>query len=74
MEKSSIMKKVVSYTLIGLVLIFTLIALLGIWNIINLEQVMSKLLYSLLTLFAASAVILFIFSVFIKDDNNQKTN
>lgn len=74
MDKSSVMKKVVSYILIGLVLIFTLLALLGIWDIINLEQVMSKLLYSLLTLFAASAVILFIFSVFIKEENNQKIN
>jgi hypothetical protein len=71
MEKSSIMKKIVSYILIGLVLLFSLIALLGIWGVIDLEQVMSKLLYSLLTLFAASAVILFIFSVFIKEENNK---
>jgi hypothetical protein len=71
MEKSSIMKKIVSYILIGLVLLFSLIALLGIWGVIDLEQVMSKLLYSLLTLFAASAVILFIFSVFIKEENNR---
>ena len=74
MNKSTIMKKIVSYILIGLVLFFTLLALLGIWDIINLEQVMSRLLYSLLTLFAASAVILFIFSVLIKDDNDQKNS
>jgi hypothetical protein len=74
MDKSLIMKKIVSFILIGLVLFFTLLALLGIWDIINLEQVMSKLLYSLLTLFASSAVILFIFSVLIKDDNNSKPN
>ena len=61
-------KKVVSYILIGLVLIFTVIAILGIWGIIDLEQVMIKVLYSLLVVFAASAVILFIFSVLIKDD------
>ncbi len=61
-------KKAVSYVLIGLVLIFTIIAILGIWGIIDLEQVMIKVLYSLLIVFAASAVILFIFSVLIKDD------
>ncbi|MBN2521635.1 MAG: hypothetical protein JXB24_00095 [Bacteroidales bacterium] len=64
-------KKAVSYVLIALVLIFTVIAILGIWDIIDLEQVMIKVLYSLLVVFAASAVILFIFSVLIKDDSSK---
>jgi len=67
-------KKIVSYILIGLVLAFTLIALLGVWGIIDLQQVMAKILYSLIIVFAASAVILFIFSVLIKDDTNSKPN
>ncbi|MBN1596988.1 MAG: hypothetical protein JW894_01735 [Bacteroidales bacterium] len=67
-------KKVVSYILISLVLIFTIIAILGIWDIIDLEQVMIKVLYSLLVVFAASAVILFIFSVLIKDDLINSNN
>ena len=62
-------KKVVSYILIALVLVFTFIAILGIWGIIDLEHVMLNVLYSLLIIFAASAVILFIFSVLIKDDS-----
>jgi hypothetical protein len=62
------MKKIVSYILIGLVLVFTLVALLGIWGVIDLQQVMAKIIYSLLTVFAASAVMLFIFTVLIKDD------
>ena len=65
-------KKAVSYVLIAIVLIFTVIAILGIWNIIDLEQVMIKVLYSLLVVFAASAVILFIFSVLIKDDTQNQ--
>lgn len=68
----SSIKKAVSYVLIGLVLIFTVIAILGIWGIIDLEQVMIKVLYSLLVIFAASAVILFIFSVLIKDDAQKE--
>lgn len=61
-------KRIVSYILIGLVLIFTVIAILGIWDLIDLEHIMVNTLYSLLVVFAASAVILFIFTVLIKDD------
>ena len=66
-------KKAVSYILIGLVLVFTLIAILGIWGLINidLQKVMLNTLYSLLVVFAASAVILFIFTVMIRDDEKK---
>jgi hypothetical protein len=66
-------KKSVSYILIGLVLIFTLISILGIWGLIDidLQKVMLNTLYSLLVVFAASAVILFIFTVLIKDDEKR---
>jgi polyferredoxin len=60
-------KKIISYLLIVLILFFTIIALLGIWDIIPLEDVVGKLLSSLLVVFAASAVVLFIFSVLVKD-------
>lgn len=68
----SILKKTVSFILIGLILIFTIIAILGIWGIIDidLQKVMLNTLYSLLVVFAASAVMLFVFTVLIKDDNN----
>lgn len=62
-------KKVISYLLIGLVVVFTVIALLGIWNIISLEEIVRKMFLSLMVVFAASAVILFIFSVLIKDSD-----
>ena len=61
-------KKVISYFLIALVLLFTAIALLGIWDIISLEDIIKKMFVSLMVVFAATAVILFIFSVLIKDD------
>lgn len=68
-------KKVVSYTLIALVLMFTIIALLGIWDIIDLEQVVMRLIWTLIVIFAASAVVLFIFTVMLKDDEQKpKTN
>jgi len=67
-------KKVISYLLIALVVIFTVIALLGIWNIISLEEIVRKMFLSLMVVFAASAVILFIFSVLIKDSDLPKSN
>ena len=69
----SMLKKTVSYILIGLILIFTIISILGIWGLIDidLQKVMLNTLYSLLVVFAASAVILFIFTVLIRDDQNK---
>ena len=64
-------KKIISYILIVMVLLFTVIALLGIWDVIELEDIIRKMFVSLMVIFAASAVILFIFAVLIKD-NGQK--
>jgi hypothetical protein len=66
-------KKVISYFLITLVLVFTILALLGIWDIISLEDIIKKMFVSLMVVFAAAAVILFIFSVLIRDDEPKKS-
>ncbi len=65
------MKKIVSYILITLVLIFTVVAILGIWDIIDLQNVMMNAILSLLIIFAASAVILFIYTVFMRDPDKK---
>jgi len=70
MDKS--VKRVVSYILIILVLIFTIIAVLGIWEFIDLSNIVQKIMSSLLIIFAASAVVLFIFTVLIKDSDLPK--
>ena len=68
------LKRVASYILIGLILVFTIISILGIWGVIdiNLQKVMLNTLYSLLVIFASSAVILFVFTVLIKDDDKKQ--
>jgi hypothetical protein len=66
------MKKAVSYILIACVLMFTIVAILGIWDIIDLENVMMNTIFSLIVIFAASAIILFIYTVFLKDSENQQ--
>lgn len=66
---SNSIKRIISYLLIGVILVFTIIALLGIWEIIKLEEIVRKMFLSLMVIFAASAVILFIFSVMIRDSD-----
>jgi len=61
-------KKITSYSLAALLVICTAIAILAIWDIISLEEVMRKILSSLLVIFASSVVTLFIFNVLIKDN------
>ncbi|MGD9995110.1 MAG: hypothetical protein AB7E36_09935 [Salinivirgaceae bacterium] len=61
-------KKITSYVLALLVVVVTSIALLAIWDIISLEYVVKKIMSSLLVIFAASVVTLFIFNVVIKDN------
>lgn len=55
--------------LAGMVLVVTIVALLGIWDIIAWEdfrKYFNRALLSLLVIFISSAVILFIFSVLYK--------
>ena len=66
------LKKITSYILITFVLIITVISLLGIWEIISLEDVMRKIFTSLFIIFVASVIVLFIFSVLIRDSNENK--
>jgi heme A synthase len=65
------MKKIVSYILIGCVLLFTVLAILGIWDIIDLRNIMMNSIFSLIVIFAASAIILFIYTVFMKDSDRS---
>ena len=66
------LKKIASYTLVAMVLSFTIIGLLSIWDIISIEDVMRKILLSLFVIFVASVVVLFIFGVVIREDKNHK--
>ena len=65
-------KKIISYLLIFLVLVFTVIAILGIWEVIDLDNVLRKIMSSLIVIFAAAAVVLFIFAVLIKEPEKRE--
>ena len=65
-------KTITAYILIALILIFTLISLLGVWDIISMDDIIRKIISSLLIIFVASAVALFIFSMFLKNQEQDK--
>ncbi|MCB9173686.1 MAG: hypothetical protein H6589_03680 [Flavobacteriales bacterium] len=58
-----------------LALFFTVMSILAVWDIINIQHIISKTLTTLLIIFVSAAVMLFIFSVLYKPDNeSQKSN
>ena len=68
-------RKGASAILIALVLFFTVLSILAIWDLIEIENVLMKSLSTLLVIFISSAVILFIVAILYKkdDDPAQKT-
>lgn len=64
-------KKTIAYFFAGLVLIFAIIAILGIWDIIELDNLLRKMFGSVLVIMAASAVIVFLFGVLIRDSTDK---
>lgn len=61
-------KRLTAYALAIIVVIVTILAVLAIWDIIELEDVMRKIMTSLLVVFASSVVTLFIFNVVVKEN------
>ena len=62
----------ISMLLALLALFFTVMAILAVWDIINIEHIISKTLTTLLIIFVSAAVMLFIFSVLYKPDSEKK--
>lgn len=61
------MKKTFSYLLASLVMVFTIIAILSIWDVIQVEKMMWKSVKTLMVLFLSAAIVLFIFQISKKD-------
>ncbi len=56
-------KRIIAYTLSALVLIFSLVAILGIWDVIDIEYLIARMFKSLMVTLAAAAVVVLIFSI-----------
>ena len=57
------MKRIIAYTLAAIVLLFSLVAILGIWEIVDIEDLIMRMFKSLMVILAAAAVIVLIFSI-----------
>jgi len=56
-------KKFFAILLSALVLIVTLLSILAIWDVIEVKDIFGRAFSSLVIIFAASAIVLFIFTV-----------
>lgn len=67
------LKKFSSYFLVSLVLVSTVIALLEVWapHLLKLDGALQNLMSSLLIIFLSSCVVLFIFSVILKEKKEE---
>ena len=61
-------KRIIAYTLSILVLLFSIIAILGIWEIVDIEFLISRMFKSLMVILIAAAVIVLIFSILDRSD------
>ena len=56
-------RKIIAYTLSILVLMFSVIAILGIWEVVDIEDLLARMFKSLMVILAAAAVVVLIFSI-----------
>lgn len=67
-------RKIIAYTLSVLVLLFSIVAILGIWEIVDIEDLISRMFKSLMVVLAAAAVVVLIFSILDRPDRREEGN
>lgn len=67
-------KRITGIVLAVLVLFLTVLSVLSIWGILDLDvkSIVSKSLYSLCIIFVGTILLLFIFSVLVKNEDNTR--
>ena len=65
-------KKIIAYTLSILVLLFSLVAILGIWEVVDIEYLIARLFKSLMVVLAAAAVVVLIFSILDRPERKEE--
>ena len=68
---SSAVRKVVAYILAALVLIFSVVAILAIWDLIEYRYLIKRMFQSLMVVLAASAVIVLIFAILDRPEKEE---
>ena len=65
-------KRIIAYTLSVLVLLFSLVAILGIWEVIDIEYLIARMFKSLMVIMAAAAVVVLVFSILDRPDRPDR--
>lgn len=65
-------KQIIAYTLSALVLLFSIVAILGIWEIVDIEDLIARMFKSLMVILAAAAVIVLIFSILDRPERKEE--
>ena len=60
---SSRVRKMIAYILSGLILFFSIVSILAIWDIIDYDDLVKRMFQSLMVILATSAVIVLIFAI-----------
>lgn len=66
-------KKIIAYTLSLLVLFFSVVAILGIWDLVDIEFLIARMFKSLMVILAAAAVVVLIFSILDRPERGDHT-
>lgn len=64
-------RRIVAYILAALVLLFSVVAILAIWEIIEYRYLIKRMFQSLMVVLASSAVIVLIFSILDRGDKDE---
>ncbi len=64
-------KKIIAYFLSGLVLLFCILAILGIWDVIDMEDLIEKMFKSIMVILASAAVIVFVFAMLFRENRKN---
>lgn len=64
-------KKIIAYTLSILVLLFSLVVILGIWEVVDIEYLIARMFKSLMVVLAAAAVVVLIFSILDRPERKE---
>lgn len=65
-------KKIIAYFLTGLVILFAVITLLGVWGFIDLEDLFVKMFKSVIIILGTATIIVFIFAILLRDGGRSE--
>lgn len=65
-------KKIIAYTLSAMVLLFSIVAILGIWEVVDIEYLIARMFKSLMVILAAAAVVVLIFSILDRPERHER--